>query len=188
MKQPPQGNAFCCGECNTQVACDVQTPDRTTTCADSIAGMSAQGSHSRRRARHTARSINPSANHESTHTSISEKPITNRHTRQSQRRKVDHAEMQQSMPAVRALTEMGAERRIWFSSIMMFILVHPSRVSVGNHTTLSEMCSGSEAGSYLMLIDSCITQLKAQGPSRACNESKRAFSVDDEAGRRVVGS
>ena len=32
--------------------------------------------------------------------------------------------------------------------------------------------SGSEAGSYLRLIDSCITQLKAQGPSRTCNESK----------------
>ena len=34
------------------------------------------------------------------------------------------------------------------------------------------MCSGSEADSYLRLIDSCITQLKAQGPSRTCNESK----------------
>ena len=31
--------------------------------------------------------------------------------------------------------------------------------------------SGSEAGSYLRLIDACITQLKAQGPSRTCNES-----------------
>jgi len=30
----------------------------------------------------------------------------------------------------------------------------------------------SEAGSYLRSIDSCITQLKAQGPSRTCNESK----------------
>jgi len=29
-----------------------------------------------------------------------------------------------------------------------------------------------EAGSYLRLIDSCITQLTAQGPSRTCNESK----------------
>jgi len=28
-----------------------------------------------------------------------------------------------------------------------------------------------EAGSYLRLMDSCITQLKAQGPSRTCNES-----------------
>ena len=34
------------------------------------------------------------------------------------------------------------------------------------------MCCGTEAGSYLRLIDSCITQLKAQGPSRTCNESK----------------
>ena len=31
---------------------------------------------------------------------------------------------------------------------------------------------GTEAGSYLRLIDSWITQLKAQGPSRTCNESK----------------
>ena len=30
----------------------------------------------------------------------------------------------------------------------------------------------TEAGSYLRLIDCCITQLKAQGPSRTCNESK----------------
>ena len=39
-----------------------------------------------------------------------------------------------------------------------------------NHFT--EMCSGSEAGSYLRLIYSCITQLKSQGPARTCNESK----------------
>ena len=36
---------------------------------------------------------------------------------------------------------------------------------------LPEMCSGSTVA-YLRLIDSCITQLKAQGPSRTCNESK----------------
>ena len=34
------------------------------------------------------------------------------------------------------------------------------------------MCSGFEAGSYLGLTDSCITQRKAQEPSRTCNESK----------------
>ena len=32
--------------------------------------------------------------------------------------------------------------------------------------------SGSEAGSYLRLVDSCITLLKAKGPSRTCNDSK----------------
>jgi len=37
---------------------------------------------------------------------------------------------------------------------------------------LSRSSHGSEAGSYLRLIDSCITQLKAQGPSRTCNESR----------------
>ena len=31
---------------------------------------------------------------------------------------------------------------------------------------------GPEEGSYVRLIDSCITQLKAQGPSRTCNESE----------------
>ena len=44
-----------------------------------------------------------------------------------------------------------------------------------NH--LTEMCSGTEAGSYLRLIDSCITQVKAQGPSRTCNESKEEERV-----------
>ena len=43
----------------------------------------------------------------------------------------------------------------------------------------SEMCSGSEAGSYLRLVDSCITQLEAQGPSRTCNASKE----EEEKGR-----
>ena len=42
------------------------------------------------------------------------------------------------------------------------------------------MCCGSEAGSYLRRIDSCITQLKAEGPSRTCNESK------EEAGHAGV--
>jgi hypothetical protein len=38
----------------------------------------------------------------------------------------------------------------------------------------------AEAGSYLRLIDSCVTQLKAQGPSRTCNESKE--EEDDDVG------
>ena len=36
----------------------------------------------------------------------------------------------------------------------------------------------TEAGSYLSLIDLCITQLKAQGPSRTCNESKEEEEVE----------
>ena len=32
----------------------------------------------------------------------------------------------------------------------------------------------TEEGSYLRLVDVCITQLKAQGPSKTCNESKEA--------------
>jgi len=38
--------------------------------------------------------------------------------------------------------------------------------------------TSSEEGSYLRLIDSCITQLKAQGPSRTCNESKEEEEED----------
>ena len=45
--------------------------------------------------------------------------------------------------------------------------------------TNTEMCSGSEAGSHLRLIDSFITQLKAQGPSRTCNESKEEEILHD---------
>ena len=40
----------------------------------------------------------------------------------------------------------------------------------------------SMAPLYLMLIDSCIPQLKAQGPSRTCSESKE----EEEAAHRVV--
>jgi len=46
----------------------------------------------------------------------------------------------------------------------------------------SELCSGTEAGSFVRRIDSCITQLKAQGPSRTCNESKEE---EDEAFRSL---
>ena len=47
-----------------------------------------------------------------------------------------------------------------------------SRSRVSEETQRGNLRSGSEAGSYLRRIDSCITQLKAQGPSRTCNESK----------------
>ena len=40
--------------------------------------------------------------------------------------------------------------------------------------------SGSQVGSHLRLIESCTTQLEAQGPSRTCNESKE----DEEDHRR----
>ena len=51
-----------------------------------------------------------------------------------------------------------------------------------------DMCSGSEAGSYLRLIDSCITQLTVQRPSRTCNESKEEDTLRFRvaAGRSVV--
>ena len=44
------------------------------------------------------------------------------------------------------------------------------------------MCSGSEAGSYLRLIDSGATQLKAQGLSRTCNDSKEEEDLAVQVG------
>ena len=41
----------------------------------------------------------------------------------------------------------------------------------------TEMCNSSEADSYLRPIDSCITQLEAEGPSRTCKESKEEEEV-----------
>jgi len=40
------------------------------------------------------------------------------------------------------------------------------------HSRRCQRVHRPEAGSYLRLIDSCITQLKAQGPFRICNESR----------------
>ena len=47
---------------------------------------------------------------------------------------------------------------------ILFVSVGTVRAPFGPR--ISGKCSGSEADSYLRLIDSCITQLKAQGPSR----------------------
>ena len=44
----------------------------------------------------------------------------------------------------------------------------------------------TEAGSYSRLIDSCITQLEAQGPSRTCNESKEEEAEDIGGGARLI--
>ena len=47
----------------------------------------------------------------------------------------------------------------------------------------------TEAGWHLRLIDSCSTQLKSQGPSRICNESKEEEEEDSEVwwGHRCRG-
>ena len=44
-----------------------------------------------------------------------------------------------------------------------------------------------EAGSYLRFIDSCITLLKAQGPTRTCNESKEE-EEEEHAHCKLEGS
>jgi len=49
----------------------------------------------------------------------------------------------------------------------------PSKITTQMYKEILNRCVVvTEAGSYLRLIDFCITQLKAQGPSRTCNESK----------------
>ena len=45
-------------------------------------------------------------------------------------------------------------------------------IRVGLLCRRGAVAHGKVAGSYLRLIDSCITQRKAQGPSGTCNESK----------------
>ena len=45
-------------------------------------------------------------------------------------------------------------------------------LQLGNANRVNHGNENCEEGSYLRLIDSCITQLKAQGPSRICNASK----------------
>ena len=46
------------------------------------------------------------------------------------------------------------------------------------------------AGSYFRLIDSCINELKAQGPFRTCNESREEEEdiKADQGRRKRVGS
>jgi len=39
---------------------------------------------------------------------------------------------------------------------------------------------------YLRLIDSCITQLKAQGPSRTCNESKEEEEEEEATPETLI--
>ena len=43
---------------------------------------------------------------------------------------------------------------------------------IGSCSKSVQLSISTETGSYFRLIDSCITQHKAQGPSRTCNESK----------------
>jgi len=49
----------------------------------------------------------------------------------------------------------------------------------GDHDLVPQEDAGVDplSLSYLMLIDSCITQRKAQGPSRTCNESKEEEAI-----------
>jgi len=52
--------------------------------------------------------------------------------------------------------------RLSARSLLVVLLCFDLNTFENNYFT--EMCSGSEAGSYLRLIDSCIPQLKAQRP------------------------
>ena len=67
---------------------------------------------------------------------------------------------------------VGVAHRSMYFRGTMYIIENFSvqRNLFNNHFT--EMCSGPEACSYLRLMDSCITQLKAPRPSATCTESK----------------
>ena len=56
--------------------------------------------------------------------------------------------------------------------ISEFVISYISWDLIENCTKSVQLSIFTETGSYFRLIDSCITQLKAQGPSRTCNESK----------------
>jgi len=49
--------------------------------------------------------------------------------------------------------------------------ISPAVFGEGRHSVCL-VCNALCRGAYLRLIDSCIIQLKAQGPARTCNESK----------------
>ena len=51
----------------------------------------------------------------------------------------------------------------------------------------TEMCSGAEAGSYVRLIDSCITQRKAQGTCNESNEEEKRMRGGAAGGDRRRG-
>ena len=81
-----------------------------------------------------------------------------------------------------------AHRLVYHSTLVWRVIkknqkkLSGGRAHAGDHST--EMCSASEAGSYLRLIDSCITQRKAQGPSRTCDESNEDDDVFPETSAR----
>jgi len=57
-------------------------------------------------------------------------------------------------------------------------------VCVNECVSVSVCCPSPVQGEGLRLLDSCITQLKDQGPSRTCNESKKEEEdLELEAGR-----
>jgi len=62
--------------------------------------------------------------------------------------------------------------RLLYSTLGLRVMCR-SVMRIGRRSAVTEnITCGTEASSYLRLIDSCITQLKVQGPSRTCNESK----------------
>jgi len=66
--------------------------------------------------------------------------------------------------------------------------VNPQRRGNNLNNRFTEMCCGTEAGSYLRLTDSCITQLKAQGPSRNRNESKEEEVVEEKSSSSALAA
>jgi len=75
----------------------------------------------------------------------------------------------------RATPQSYAQRNLPYNMYQIGTARHSSQFKKNYFT---EMCSGSETGSYLRPIDSCITKLKAQGPSRTYNESKEGEEED----------
>ena len=91
---------------------------------------------------------------------------------------MDHAQALMCGHLAGAIEGQGVSKALWPS-------MAPVRCSrVDHHFT--EMCCGNGPGSYLRLVDYCITQLKAQGSSGICNESKE--DGEEEGSTTVCGS
>ena len=73
---------------------------------------------------------------------------------------------------------VGADRPQCQNTIDTRYTIHAPTEAHHTNNHFTEICSGSEVGSYLRFIDSCITQLKAQGPCRTWNESKEEEEED----------
>ena len=75
---------------------------------------------------------------------------------------------------------MDSDQQVVNKELSLWTLSARSATGPLKNNYFTEMCSGSEAGSYLRRVDSCVTQLKAEGPFRFYNESKEEDEEEEQ--------